>query len=157
MLYAGSEKMKERDKFRYAEKCLYEYKQNLANLKVLQEDLRVAEASTDVHAQSYQLMLAFTGNPSNPPESRVIKIESIQRRIRTLERYTKPITEMIESFTSPDVLNGSNKTMMMDILRLMYFGRNTPDVIVDELNIARRTFTRRRRELVCTAISYLGL
>ena len=149
--------MKERDKFRYAEKCLYDYKQNMACLKVLREDLRVEEAGTDVHVQNYQMMLAFTGDPSNPPESRVVKIEGLQSRIKMLERWTTPITELINNLTSPDVLNGSNKTMMMDILRLMYFGGNPPDVIIEELNIARRTFARRRRELVYTTIAYLGL
>lgn len=149
--------LKERDKFRHAEKCLYEYKQNMAGLKVLREDLRVVEASTDVHVQNYECSIILTGNPSSPPESRVIKIEGIQRRIKELERYTKPITELIENLTSPDVLDGSNKKMMMDILRLMYFGGNVPDVIVDELNITRRTFFRLRRELVYTAITYLAL
>ena len=32
--------MRERDKFRYAERCLYDYKRNVAGLKVLREDLR---------------------------------------------------------------------------------------------------------------------
>ena len=42
--------MKDKTSFRYAEKCLYEYKRNMAGLKVLRDDLRVLEASTDVHA-----------------------------------------------------------------------------------------------------------
>ena len=149
--------MKEKDKFRYAEKCLYEYKRNMAGLKVLREDLRVAEISTDVHAQNYQYTFGFTGEPSNPVEGRAMNIEKIRERIRTLERYTKPITELVEDLTSPDVLNGSNNMALMEILRLMYFGGNTPDVIIDELNIARRTFFKRRRQLVCVTISYLAL
>ena len=59
--------------------------------------------------------------------------------------------------TSPDVLNGSNNKAMMDILRLMYFGGNLPEVIVEELKIARRTFFRIRRELVYVAEMYLAL
>ena len=149
--------MKEKDKFRYAEKCLYGYKQNIACLKVLREDLRVEEAGSDVHAQNYQYTFGFTGEPSNPVEARQIKIENIQGRIRMLERCTNPITALIADLTSPNVLNGSNNAAMMDIMRLLYFGGNTPDAIIDELNIARSTFFKRRRALVCTAIAYLAL
>ncbi len=149
--------MKEKDKFRYAEKCLYGYKRNMACLKVLQDDLRVEEAGSDVHAQNYQYTFGFTGEPSNPVEARQIKIENIQGRIRMLERCTKPITSLIEDLTSPNVLNGSNNAAMMDVMRLLYFGGNTPDVIIDELKIARRTFFRIRHALVCTTIVYLAL
>lgn len=149
--------MKEKDKFRYAEKCLYGYKRNMACLKVLREDLQVEEAGTDVHAQNYQYTFGFTGEPSNPVEARQIKIESIQKRIRVLERYTEPITALIGDLTSSNVLNGSNNAAMMDIMRLLYFGGNMPDAIIEELNIARSTFFKRRRALVCTAIAYLAL
>lgn len=149
--------MKEKDKFRYAEKCLYGYKPNIACLKVLREDLRVAEAGTDVHAQNYQYTFGFTGEPSNPVESRQIKIETLKERIRMLERKTAPITALINDLTSPNVLNGSSNAAMMDVLRLMYFGGNTPDVIIEELNIARRTFFRIRRMLVYTTAAYLAL
>lgn len=149
--------MKEKDKFRYAEKCLYGYKKNMACLKVLREDLRVEEAGTDVHAQNYQYTFGFTGEPSKPVEARQIKIENIQGRIQMLERCTTPITSLIADLTSPNVLNGSNNAAMMDILRLLYFGGNTPDAIIEELNIARRTFFRIRRALVYTTIEYLAL
>ena len=149
--------MKERDKFRYAEKCLYEYKRNMACLKVLREDLRVEEAGTDVHAQNYQYSFGFTGEPSNPVEARHVKIETLKERIKVLERYTKPITELIGDLTGADVLNGSNNAALMEVLRLHYFGGNTLDAIVDELKIARSTFYHRRRQLVYVAITYLAL
>ena len=149
--------MKEKDKFRYAEKCLYGYKRNVACLKVLRDDLRVEEAGTDVHAQNYHSMFNSTGEPSNPVEARQMKIESLRERIRVLERCTKPITELINDLTSSNVLNGSSNAAMMDILRLMYFGGNTLDVIIEELNISRRTFFNRRRSLVYVTIGYLAL
>ena len=149
--------MKERDKFRYAEKCLYEYKRNIACLNVLREDLRVEEAGTDVHAQNYQYTFNFTGEPSNPVEARQLKIERLRERIQLLERYTKPITELINDLTSPEVLNGSNNAALMEILKLLYFGSNTPDAVIEELKISRRTFFTRRRQLVYVAIGYLAL
>lgn len=149
--------MKEKDRFRYAEKCLYDYKRNMACLKVLRDDLRVAEASTDVRAQSYQYSFGFNGEPSNPVEARQIKIDRLHERIHALERYTKPITSMMEDLSGEDALNGSNNTALMEILRLMYFGGNLPDAIIDELKISRRTFFSRRRTLVYIAITYLAL
>ena len=149
--------MKEKNKFRYAEKCLYGYKRNIACLKVLREDLRLEEAGTDVHAQNYQYTFGFTSEPSNPVEARQMKIERLRERIRVLERCTKPITELISDLTSPNVLNGSSNEAMMDILRLMYFGGNTLDAIIEELNISRRTFFNRRRSLVYVTIGYLAL
>ena len=149
--------VQEKNSFRSAEKWLYGYKCNLAGLKVLREDLRVAQAGLDVHAQNYQYTFSATGEVSSPVHARVEKIESLEGRIRWLERYTKPITQLIEDLTAPEVLEYSENKALMDILRLMYFGKNPPDVIIEELKITRRTFFRQRRELVNMAISYLAL
>ena len=147
----------EQNSFRSAEKWLYGYKRNMAGLKILREDLRVAQAGLDVHAQNYQYIFSATGEVSSPVHARVEKIESLEGRIRWLERYTKPITQLIEDLTAPEVLEYSENKSLMDILRLMYFGKNPPDVIISELKITRRTFFRQRRELVNMAISYLAL
>ena len=147
----------EQNSFRSAEKWLYGYKRNMAGLKVLRDDLRVAQAGLDVHAQNYQYTFSATGEVSSPVHARVEKIESLESRIRWLERYTKPITQLIEDLTAPEVLEYSENKALMDILRLMYFGKNSPEVIIEELKITRRTFFRQRRELVNMAISYLAL
>ena len=143
-------------KFRYAEKCLYEYKRNLACLNVLYDDLKVARASVDVKAQSYN-NLPSGGDVSDPVSSRVLRIEQLEERIKYLERLTKPITTLIEDLNSPDVLNGSYKANLMDVLRLYYFGQNLLEVILERLNLAKRTFFRLRRELIYIAICYLAL
>ena len=149
--------MTQENNFRSAEKWLYGYKRNMAGLKVLREDLRVAQAGLDVHAQNYQYTFSATGEVSSPVHARIEKIESIETRIRWLERYTTPITQLIDDLTAPEVLEYSENKALMDILRLMYFGKNPPEVIIDELKITRRTFFRQRRELVNMAISYLAL
>ena len=149
--------MSEKDKFRYAEKCLYEYKRNLSGLKVLRDDLHVAQAMLDVHAQNYQYVLSFTGEPSSPVYNRLAKIETLEERIRYLERWTSPITQMIEDLTAPEVLEYSDNKPLMDVLRLMYFGKNPPEAIIEELKMTRRTFYNRRCELVNMTMSYLGL
>ena len=149
--------MKQKDNFRIAERYMYEYKRNIAGLKVLREDLRVAQVSVDVKAQNYQYTFNFTGEVSNPVEARMVHIEAIESRIHRLERITEPITRLMEDLTAPEVLKYSENNMLMEILKLMYFGKNPPDTIIEELKIARRTFFRQRRELVNMAISYLAL
>ena len=143
-------------KFRYAEKCLYEYKRNLACLNVLYDDLKVARASVDVKAQSYN-NLPSGGDVSDPVSSRVLRIEQLEERIKYLERLTKPITTLIEDLNSPDVLNGSYKANLMDVLRLYYFGQNIIEAIIEKLNVTERTLRRWRRELIYITICYLAL
>ena len=149
--------MKQKDKFRYAEKCLYEYKRNMACLEILREDLRVEQAGSDVHVQNYQYTIDFNGIHSNPVQARMIKIEQLEERIRKLERWTKPITQLEKDLTSAESLDTSRNKELYEVMKLMYFGKNPPDAIIEELKIARRTFYNRRRELVYTAISYLAL
>ena len=145
--------MKEKDKFRYAEKCLYGYKRNIACLKILREDLKIQRAGNDVHAQNYEMTLDFTGEPSSPVHSYVVGIETLESRIQLLERRTKPITKLMED------LNGDNpkKADMKQILELMYFRGNQPKQVMTELKVSRRTFARRRNMLVRLTIDYLGL
>ena len=149
--------MKQKDKFRYAEKCLYEYKRNMACLEILREDLRVEQAGSDVHVQNHQYTIDFTGAHSNPVQARMIKIEQLEERIRKLERWTKPLTQLEKDLTSAESLDTSRNKELYEVMKLMYFGKNPPDAIIEELRIARRTLARRRRELVITAINYLGL
>lgn len=149
--------MKQKDRFRAAEKYLYEYKKNLACLDVLRDDLRVEEAGSSVHAQNYQLTFNFSGAPSDPVYARLIKIEGLKNRIKQLERWTRPITQLIKDLSAPENLEESENAFMLEILKLMYFGKNKPKVICDELKLGEQTFFRRRRELVLMAASYLGL
>ncbi|MBR0315975.1 MAG: DUF1492 domain-containing protein [Synergistaceae bacterium] len=148
--------MKQKDKFRYAEKCLYEYKRNLAGLEILREDLRVVKAS-DVHAQNYQFVFGFEGQPSNPEEAKLMKIESIEHKIKTLERNTKPITQMIDDLSTLENLKSSNNKILLQILKLFYFGQNIPDEIIEKMKIAKRTFFKWRSQLVKVVIGYLAL
>ena len=148
---------KPKDKFRYAEKCLYEYKRNIAGLKVLRDDLRVAQNGIDVRAQNYQYTFNFTGEVSDPVHKRLARIEQIETRIKILERWTTPIKQLIEDLTAPEVQKYSENKILSEILRLMYFGKNPSEAVMEELKIARRTFYKYRRELVNMAVSYLAL
>lgn len=148
--------VKRQDAFRYAEKCLYEYKRNMACLEVLKEDLRVGQASTDVHAQNYQQPSSFTGEPSNPVQTRLMKLEKLEERIRILERYTQPVTRLIEDLTAPYVHEGSAKAEMYSIMELYYFGQNSISFILSELHMSRKGIYNKRSKLVKMALGYMG-
>ena len=85
-------------------------------------------------------------------EERVIK-----ERIQKLERCTNPITQLITDLNAPENLKYSDNKTLFNILKLLYFGKNTVADIRDELNLGRRTFARKRRELVIMACGYLAL
>ena len=149
--------MKQKDKFRCAEKYLYDYMKNIACLKILRDDLQIKRRGSDVKAQNYQGTFGFTGEPSNPVYAHVVSIETLEERIKHLERWTQPITQMIADLNNKYALSGSKNTDILDVLNLMYLGGNVPQKVMEELKITRRTFTRRRHELVRIAIDYLGL
>ena len=149
--------MKQKDKFRYAEKCLYNYKPNLACLEVLRGDLQIKRSGSDVHAQNYQSTFGFSGEPSSPVYSHVVSIETLEEKIRHIERWTNPITKLIADLNNPYTLAGSKNIDLLHLLNFMYFGENTPKEVMNELKISNRTFTRRRKELVNITIDYLGL
>lgn len=149
--------MKQKDKFRFAEKCLYEYKKNIACLDILRDDLKVEKSGTAVHAQNYQLSFNFTGEPSDPVQARLLKIGALEDKIRRLERYTKPITQLIKDLDTSEALDESDNKILLEILRFMYFAKNKPKIIREKLILSERTFSIRRCELVRLAGDYLCL
>lgn len=150
--------MKQKDAFRFTEKCLYDYKANLACIQALKEDLRVEEEDGgSVHAQNYQLTFGFSGEPSDPVHDRIVKLEGLRERIKMLERWTKPITQLLKDLDAPENLDDSDNKIMLEIFKFMYIGKNKIKTVADELNLSDRVFARLRRKLVYTAASYLGV
>ncbi len=144
------------DTFRFAEKCLYEYKRNMAGLDILRNDLQTIQAGTDVHAQNYDNALTFTGDPSDPVQTRMMRIEKLEERIRLLERMTQPVTRLVEDLTAPYVLEDSAKAEMYSLMELYYFGQNSIASVMEALHISRKNVYNRRRELVNMAMGYMG-
>ena len=129
----------------------------MACLDTLRGDLQVYRAGSDVHAQSYNKPFGFSGEPSSPVHSYVVSLETLEERIKYLERWTKPISRLINDLNSSYSLTGSRNTDLLQILKLMYLGETPPKKVMNELKLPRRTFTRRRQELVRITIDYLGL
>lgn len=137
---------------------LQDYPSNLTRVKVLQRDLDVLRAQTDVKAQNY--VKVYQGDkdrtPGDPVSEYVQKIEKLEKEIGQLERITEPITKMIQDLKSPYALEASLNSDFIKILGLHYFGRNPLPTILNATGWSRASFFRKKKMLIKLAKSYLG-
>jgi len=141
--------------FRFAERCLYDYKANMARLEVLRADLRILDAASSVKVQAYD-GVPGSGDPQDAPSARLIRIEKVEEDILRLERRTLPIRRLYDDLREDYVLADSPKMILRGILDLFYFGENTWQATAHELGLGKTSFFKNRRELVKLAIRYLG-
>ena len=149
--------MPERNIYKYAEKCLYDYPMNLSRLKVLNEDLRVLRAGSDVHAQQYDKLTGQYYIAYDPVASYVEKLDRLESQIKRIERNSVPITSLIQDLNTPNATDKSKYLDYVKILELYYFGANPLDIVAQELHCSRSTLFYKHRELVRLTIGYLGL
>lgn len=142
-------------RFRFAERCLYDYKTNVARLEVLRADLKVLDAASSVNGQNYD-GLPCLGYLRDAVSARLERIENLEEDIRYLERKTEPIRRLYDDLRAGYVLEGSPKTTLRRILELFYLGENTWQATAEELGLSRMSFFRRRNELVELSLRYLG-
>lgn len=142
--------------FRFAERCLYDYKANVARLEVLRTDLRVLDAASSMKAQNYD-GTPGAGYPSDSVSVRLQRIERVEEDILHLERRTLPIRRLYDDLRENYVLTDSPKMILRGILELFYFGENTREATAEELGLSRASFFRKKEELVRLSIRYLGL
>lgn len=143
-------------RFRFAERCLYDYKTNIARLEVLRADLRILDAASSVKGQTYDA-LPCLGHLQDAVSARLERIENLEEDIRYLERRTEPIRRLYDDLGAGYVLEGSPKTILRGILELFYLGENTWQATAEELGLSRASFFRKKEELVRVSIRYLGL
>ena len=102
------------DRFRHVEKCLFSYRDNVARIAALNEDLIILRAGSDVHIQNYQQRLNNSVMSFNPVASYVEKIQKIENQIMRLKRVTAPITKLLGDIEHDIINSGSN--IMKDFL-----------------------------------------
>ena len=141
--------------FRFAERCLYDYLENVARLEALRTDLKVLDAASSVNGQNYD-GLPCLGYLRDAVSARLERIENLEEDIRYLERRTEPIRRLYDDLRAGYVLDGSPKTILRGILELFYLGENTWQATAEELGLSRMSFFRRRNELVGLSLRYLG-
>lgn len=142
--------------FRFAERCLYDYKANVARLEAMRTNLRVLDAASSVKGQNYD-GIPGSGYPSDSVSGRLQRIEKVEEDILHIERRTLPIRRLYDDLRENYVLEDSSKMVLRGILELFYFGENTWQATAHELGLGRASFFRKKEELVRLSIRYLGL
>lgn len=134
--------------YKFAEKCLYDYKKNVFALNLLKQDLIIAKRSLDVKAQSYEKQNTHSTVPLDPVHLRVINIERLEKRITELERIVKPIAKLKKDL--------SKNPELLDILTFFYLGEADKSEILKKLFVSRAAFYRRKKKLVFLTADYLA-
>ncbi len=137
--------------YRYAEKCLYSYRKNLSLLEGFSNELEILRSCGDVHAQDYSGRINSSAGNADPIHGYVHKILTLERKIESLIRRTKPITCLHEYLQSS--LDTMHKHYLR-ILELYYFAHIPITRIIEITRWNRSTFYSRRYSLVCIAVSY---
>ena len=141
--------------FRFVERCLYEYHENVARLAALRERLATLYSTSTAGVQGWDSN-GHSSSPSDPVATRELRIISLEDEISKLLQRTAPITRLMADLSAPYVLEGSPKFELAQVARMYYFGGNDKGKVLEKLCMSRRTLYRRRVELVHMAISYLG-
>ena len=131
----------------YVEKCLYDYKVNIAEIEALIEK---RSGLMSMRAQSYHSNNSYEVN--DPVGNTVNQKLAIDKRISKLEKCVKAVEKLVND------LNGSasNVRQMAGILQLRYIQHEDKEVIKEKIRISERTFWRRVKELIRLAKRYLG-
>ena len=141
--------------FKFAESCMFQYLENLARIEALRDDLKMVDMQSSVKIQSYEEYSPTVGYIDNIPV-RLMKIDMLESLIAGLERWTKPITRLLNDLDSPYNVSPERQDLL-NILRIRYIHRNTWDRSLEYLKMRRETFSERRKRLVEMAIGYMGL
>lgn len=129
--------MSTNDEFRRVEAMLYNYKNTLAEIKILKRDLEILEndyrgtgaISYDEKTQSTN---AFNSNVENEVVKRVEKIQRLKNKIRLKEIEIENIDDAIKT------LNEYESTLVNE----RYFNKKTNKYVAAVLNVTEDTASR---------------
>ena len=144
--------MKSSDQFRRAEKILRNYRLNCARLEYLKSELEKLRGASDIRVQDYSGRMSAAAVHSNPVDTYVQKILTLEHRISVLERYTLPVERL------HDDLRKSSDTMSRHCLRILedyYLGGLTVSRMLEITRWSKSTFYSRRLSLVSLAVEYV--
>jgi len=144
--------MRKRDMYRKTEQCLYNYRTNLARLELLRSEVEELTNTGDIHVQDYGGRVNSSAVHADPVNRYVHKLLTLEHRISVLERYTRPITLLLENLQQ-DTDNMSRHYLR--ILEYFYFGRLPVSRILEITRWNRNTFYSRRHSLVMLAAGCL--
>ena len=133
---------------RYVERCLYNYRENLAMLQNLKAELMTLQS---LHGASYEgHSINGVANPVFDVTARII---SLEKKIMANLKRTRPVARLCGMLTCIHTLRHSQ---MAGILKLRYFRHYSVNRVIRELAISQPTYWRRNDELLRKAREYLN-
>ena len=118
----------------YVERCLYDYKANVAEIEILREELN---GLMSLHGQSYEIN--NSQGEGDPVANIVNQGLILEKKIAKLEKRVKPVDKLLSD------LKGSSLKVQQD-----------KENIKQSLAVSERTLWRRTGELISLAKRYFG-
>lgn len=140
------------EKYKRCERDLYNYIRNSYKLIALKERYNELIHDMDVHAQSYSENHMPPGNYSDPAGEYAEKCITIERQIKYFEQKIIPVELMKKDLQDFQHI-GHNGILYTILIRVFFWHMKANDFCL-HFNIARRTFYRRKTELVRMAEKY---
>ncbi len=132
----------------YVERCLWEYRENVAMLEQLRE---FCKGLMSVRGHSYEAHIA--GNVTNPVLDVTHKKLKLEARIAKIELRVKPVERL-----NADIANGAyNDRHIREVLKLRYMEHHSVDAVRDMLHISSSTYGRAKKKLLRVACKYFGI
>ena len=129
------------------ERCLWDYKANLASQAAMREEIANLMS---VRGHSYEAhVISVASDPVADVTNRILNLE---HRIKNSEKRTRPVEKLRGDLQSSDMYI----SQMGKILSLRYIEHESIEVVMDKLAISSSTFWRRTKELLRTARKYFG-
>ena len=133
---------------RYVERCLWEYRENIAMLERLCWLLSIVRS---VRGHSYEAHVA--GNVSDPVADVVHRIMQLEKRILKTWEKVNPVNRL-----QKDIAAGAHQDRYLrDVLKMRYMEHVSVDAIRDVLHISSSTYGRVKQKLLKVAGKYFGL
>ncbi len=131
----------------YVERCLWDYRENLASIDMMREELA---GLMSVQGHDYG---GSEAGGSGDPVSRVCeRAMTLERNIRKAEKMTVPITRMAEGLCGSDL----RIHQIREVFRLRYFEHENKEMVIRTAGISEKTYYRRCSDIKRMARKYFG-
>ena len=132
----------------YVEKCLYEYKSNIAVLEYLQEE---KNNLMSIHGHSYDI--ENKSSMSNPVLTTVNQSMELEKKIACLKRKIVPVRKLLDDLA---VGKSLRVQQMREILISKYVAHEDNQHVQEKMCVSVSTYWRRVREFLRLARKYFG-
>ena len=140
--------------YRYTEKVLYSYKNNVNVSEKLIGELDMLRNAGDISGQSYGNSGKVSGI-LDPVLAYVMRVEGLESKLKRVMRRVKAVDTLREDLRNGNVITVTSARDLLKILNEHYIEKQTVSAFLGIHNWVRSTFYARKHELVLIAGEYL--